>query len=387
MYNKETIKLILPDKVIINKNFFNNKKLENEKSKILIQKRIEKILENLNILKKQYNLEKKIEIIYFSEREIKELYSYSTYENTKENIIIIEKNKGQAVKKCPGTKNYLCCNYYTINLYVNCPLKCKYCFLQFYIKNPINTIFINIENIFSQFITKNNIKSIRRIGTGELSDSLVFDPITHFSIDFINFFKNFNQTFFEIKTKTLFTENLYKIKPSKNIVISFSLNSEKINLENEFYTSNVLERIKEAKNLANYGYSIAFHFDPIFFYENYKEDYKKILLFIKDNINPKDIVWISLGTFRYHPSMKEILRQNYKNENITFNESILGYDNKIRYFYQIRREIYSFFFHFFNKNFNVPVYLCMESKRLWQEAFGNLPKNIDNLKNIFNIKK
>jgi|YNPMSStandDraft_2_1061718.scaffolds.fasta_scaffold00014_29 spore photoproduct lyase len=372
MDKKNTLKIVTPDKIIINKNLLKDKTKE---------KRILKIINNI----KKFNRSIKIEIL--NKKEIEDIYIYSNYENTLEKIFVFTENLGQKVKKCPGTRHYLCCNYYTINLYMNCPLGCKYCFLQFYLKNPINTIFINIENIFEQFENKYSKIKIKRIGTGELSDSLVFDPFTEFSFDFIEFFKKFDETFFEFKTKTLFTDNLYKIKPSKNIVVSFSLNTIKIWQENENFTSNPFDRIIEARKLSEYGYSIAFHFDPIFYYENYKNDYLEILNFIKNNIDRKKIVWISLGTFRYHPDMKEILRKNYPDEKITYCESIIGYDNKVRYFIEIRQEIYKFFYDFFNNNFKIPLYLCMESKKLWDKVFNSQPKNIDNLKNIFNIRK
>ncbi|MCX8058711.1 MAG: DNA photolyase [Spirochaetes bacterium] len=376
MYTKETIDLIIPDTVIINKNLLEN-----------YEERLNSINNKINNLNQKFNINKKIKIVYLKEKEIQEFYKNSTYENTKENILILTKNKGKSIKKCPGTKNYLCCNYFIINLYVNCPLKCKYCFLQFYIKNPINTIYINIEDIFNQYNETIKRIKIKRIGTGELSDSLIFDPITEYSIDFVNFFKSHKETLFEFKTKTIFTDNLYKIEPSKNIVVGFSLNSESVKEENEPLTNTIYDRILEASKLSKYGYSVSFHFDPIFYYENYKEDYKKILNLIKENLDEKTIVWISLGTFRYHPEMKDILRINYPDEKITFNESISGFDNKIRYFYYIRKEIYSFFYDFFKNNLKVPIYLCMESKKLWNEIFRNKPKDIDNLKNIFNIEK
>ncbi len=305
--------------------------------------------------------------------------------NIKEKYLILTENTGVPVKKCPGTLKYLCCNYYTINLYVNCNLGCHYCFLQFYLKNPILTIFLNIGDMFEQFEQLNKNTPIKRIGTGELGDSLLLDPFTDFSIDFINFFKKYPDTYFEFKTKTNNIDNLLKVKGSKNIVASFSLNTYKMVNEAEEKTSSIKHRIKCAKVLANHGYSIAFHFDPIFIYNNYIEEYKEILELIQQNISKDNIVWISLGTFRYHPDMKDILRNNYKDEIITKKETILGLDNKIRYFVDDREKTYSFFINFFRENYNIPVYLCMESKKVWQDVYGDLPNEIDNLSNIFKM--
>jgi len=157
--------------------------------------------------------------------------------------------------------------------------------------------------------------------------------------------------------------------------------------EAEEATSSIDDRFKCAKILADHGYSIAFHFDPIFVYPGYLEEYKEILDQIKSNIPSSKIKWISLGTFRYHPDMKDILRNNYKNETITKGETVLGLDNKIRYFAGDRAETYRYFVNYFRSNYDIPVYLCMESRRVWEESFGSLPYKIDNLSNIFNMIK
>jgi len=101
----------------------------------------------------------------------------------KRNLLVTE-NKGSFLKKCPGTKEMVCCNYYFINFATNCPIDCSYCIMQEYLNNnPLLKVFSNVDAMLSELenlIEKNQSKYFR-IGTGELSDSLAFDYLTGFS--------------------------------------------------------------------------------------------------------------------------------------------------------------------------------------------------------------
>ena len=53
--------------------------------------------------------------------------------------------KGDFLKPCPGTKEYICCKYQILNIATNCPLDCSYCILQAYFNHPYLRVFVNIE--------------------------------------------------------------------------------------------------------------------------------------------------------------------------------------------------------------------------------------------------
>ena len=107
-------------------------------------------------------------------------------------VLVLSNFKGDFLKKCPGTKGFICCNYYVLNLTTNCPLDCTYCILQEYLENnPVLKIFVNIKDALKQVekIYRENKNVPIRIGTGELTDSLVLDHITGFSEILIPFFE------------------------------------------------------------------------------------------------------------------------------------------------------------------------------------------------------
>ena len=61
--------------------------------------------------------------------------------------LLITRQKGEFVKPCPCTPGYLGCNYFIVNIDLNCPLDCTYCILQHYLTNPLITVHVNLEDL------------------------------------------------------------------------------------------------------------------------------------------------------------------------------------------------------------------------------------------------
>ena len=73
-------------------------------------------------------------------------------------VLLLTSQRGEFIKPCPCTPGYIGCNYYIINLDLNCPLDCSYCILQHYLSNPLITVNVNLEDLWSQldvFLNKN----------------------------------------------------------------------------------------------------------------------------------------------------------------------------------------------------------------------------------------
>jgi spore photoproduct lyase len=155
-----------------------------------------------------------------------------------------------------------------------------------------------------------------RIGTGEFSDSLMLDHITKYSPAIIEFFNNHKDAVFEFKTKSSNIDNLLKIKHSGNIVVSWSLNPQKIIDKNEFFTASLSDRLASAKECAKSGYKIGFHFDPIIYFKGWEREYGKVIDLLFSKIKPKDIAWISMGTFRFKPELKSIIENRFPENEI-----------------------------------------------------------------------
>jgi spore photoproduct lyase len=326
---------------------------------------VEKEVKNSYLVK---NFHKK-----FPDVAIEEINLYSDYlknnkfhiSNLKQPVIFLIKEKWDFLKPCPCTKVHLSCGYWILNLGFGCPFDCSYCFLQCYANFPGIILPANIEDFFTEFdAVYKKLKKPIRIGTGEFCDSLALDEITEYSTKLIPYFKDKN-VFFELKTKSNKIANLLKITPSKNIVISWSLNPESLIEQEEVATASLKERLLAAKTIQQKGYNIAFHFDPIIYSENWSQLYKQAVEGLYSNLKPP-FSWISLGTLRSHRSLKAINELRFPKSNIFYGELFISEDKKLRYPSFLRRKIYENMIEWIKlHDRQSPVYLCMENKGMW----------------------
>lgn len=314
-------------------------------------------------------------------REIRSLKNYlietkraakiSGYNQRRKNLFITQE-RFDFFKKCPCTKNATGCGYHVFNLGFGCIFDCTYCYLQEYVNIPGIILPANIDNFFDNFPGYKH--QGMRIGTGEFSDSLMLDEITEYSLSLIAFFSKHPEVNFEFKTKSTNVKNILKARHSGNIVISWSLNPQKIIDKNEFFTASLKERLNAAGECVKAGYKVGFHFDPMFYFDGWQDEYQKVIAAIFEKIKPKDISWISLGTFRFKPGLKEIIEQRFPQNTILDEELLIGYDGKLRYPYMLRRIIYKFLLQEFSKHAkNLPTYLCMEENSMRKELKLILP--------------
>jgi spore photoproduct lyase len=215
-----------------------------------------------------------------------------------------------------------------------------------------------------------------RIGTGEFTDSLTLEEITGFSEYVIPFFIERKNTILELKTKTTNVAFLKKFDPQGKIMIAWSLNSERIQREEEKKTPSIKARIDAAKTCLTKGYRVSFHFDPIIYYEGWESDYKKTIDYLFDAIDPDKISWISMGCFRFMPQLKDVIKQRHPESVVLLGEFIKGLDGKMRYPKPLRIDIYKKMADMLrHEEFAFKLYLCMESDEVWRKSLGFSPKN------------
>lgn len=290
--------------------------------------------------------------------------------------------KGDVLKPCPGTKKYICCGYQILNLSTNCPLDCSYCILQAYINQPNLRVFVNLEEELEKVLSEidRNPDKLFRIGTGEFTDSLALDDITRLSELLLPKFSKRKNTILEFKTKTDQIAGLVSSKYRDRIVISWSLNSPYISAREEHRAASLKKRLEAARICQDEGFALGFHFDPIVRHKNWRDEYLKTIALMDQYIDPKRIIWISLGSFRFMRELKPVIRRRHPETCVLNGEFITGMDGKMRYFKPIRINLYSFLRDNLAKwHSNLGLYLCMESDDVWQKSFGWSPKNSEGL--------
>lgn len=289
-------------------------------------------------------------------------------------MLYLTRNKGAFLKGCPGTQNYICCGYRILHIGTFCTMDCSYCILQSYFHPPMLQFFVNYDEMLKELQTVLDQKNILRIGTGEFTDSMIWEPLTDLSQLLIPVFSEQNHSVLELKTKTTRIDSVRGLKHNRKTIMSWSLNTEEVIRTQERGTSSLDARLESAKKCQQWGYPLAFHFDPMVIYPGCVKDYKSVLDKLFSHIRPENIAWISLGTFRFMPSLKPILQERFPDSKIIYGEFIRGMDGKMRYFKPLRINLYTAIIeHIRTIAPEVLLYFCMEDEHVWKNSFGFIP--------------
>jgi len=285
---------------------------------------------------------------------------------------------GKFLKPCPGTTGHICCGYLILNVATGCPMDCSYCILQSYFNQPGLRVFGNIEEGLDSVLRQIDSQPNRvfRIGTGEFTDSLALDPILGWSELLTPHFNKRKNAILELKTKTDHIKGLLRTGLRDRIVVSWSLNSPTICSKEEHGAASLSMRLEAARRCQKEGFAIGFHFDPLVHYPGWQDDYLRTVDLLDKYVEPKGIIWVSLGSLRFMPSLKLIMRKRHPSSRLVTGEFVTGKDGKMRYFKPIRVELYSFLKERLDAwNPDSGLYMCMESDDIWKQVFGWSPQD------------
>jgi spore photoproduct lyase len=167
---------------------------------------------------------------------------------------------------------------------------------------------------------------------------------------------------------------------NRKTILAWSLNAEKVIQSEEKHTTTLTARLKAARRCVAWGYPVAFHFDPIVIYDGCEPDYQAVIQKLFSYIPPESIVWISLGTFRFIPALKQVIQERFPTSKIVYHEFIPGLDGKMRYFKPLRMNIYKKIMQWIKAAApNVCVYFCMEDDEVWETCLGYAPSKAGGL--------
>ncbi|MCL2888352.1 MAG: hypothetical protein FWF35_03510 [Elusimicrobia bacterium] len=278
--------------------------------------------------------------------------------------LYISYEKFDFLKKCPCTAGAVGCGYNLINLGFGCAYECAYCFLQQYQNAHAVTLPANLDDFLARVdgadLNKGPFERAR-LGSGEFTDSLLFDHITNYSSEIIKFFRVRPYIDFEFKTKSVNVANILAAKPCKNIVVGWSVNAPRIIAGEEYLTPPLEERLRAAAQVAARGFGVAFHFDPVIIYDGWEKDYKETVEQIATVVSADAVRWLSVGTLRFNRELKKVIEARHRETTILNEELLLGFDGKLRYSDARRKEVYDFMLPLLKKYFpKTRVYLCME---------------------------
>jgi DNA repair photolyase len=291
--------------------------------------------------------------------------------------LLLCRNRGAFFKPCPGTSEYRCCGYRVLNIGMNCPMDCVYCILQAYLNNPWLSFFVNIEDLFAELdqVLTAEPDQFFRIGTGEFTDSLALDSLTRLSPRLVTYMAGQDNAVLELKTKSINIANLEGLGRRGRTIVAWSLNSPPIMAREEIRTATLEERLQAAARCAAWGYSLAFHFDPVVLHSNWQDGYRFTIKRLFAVVPAEAIAWISLGALRYLPPLKQIATARFPASRFWYQEFIDGLDGKRRYVRPQRVDMYRVLVDELRRRIHprTCLYFCMENDTVWREVFGFVP--------------
>ncbi|MBF0360604.1 MAG: hypothetical protein HQK49_06315 [Oligoflexia bacterium] len=299
------------------------------------------------------------------------------------NIQTTKTNSGKKISgMCPvASTKTLCCNLRTIDVIQNCAFGCSYCSIQtFYNKNQI-MVEDNLDEKLDAITSDLNPLKLYHFGVGQSSDSLLFGNINGTLDSLMNWALKNPNILLEFKTKSNNIDYFIKKSIPTNVFVSWTLNTETIIKNEEHLTASLDERLQAARRLLDHKMKVAFHFHPIVYYKNWKQEYQSVISRLQDNFHPSEILFISLGTITMiKPAIQEMRIKGAKG---LLKSKILQMPmekvyGRLSYPMEIKKEMFTQVYSMFNSNSNsnwtdhIFFYLCMEPRECWD--FININK-------------
>jgi len=278
---------------------------------------------------------------------------------------------------CPvASERTRCCNLMTLDAIDNCGFDCSYCSIQsFYHEEKIYFDQGFAEKLQALELDPNQIY---HIGTGQSSDSLLWGN-KHGILDTLTAFAKANpNVILELKTKSKNINYLLEHEIPANIICTWSLNTPTIISNEEHRAATLDDRIDAARQVANKGIIVGFHFHPMIHYDNWREEYTQIFRRLQDLFTPEEVALISFGTLTYtKPVVKQIRQRGLKSKILQL--PLIDSDGKLSYSEETKLAMFSHAYQSFKRwHKKVFFYLCMENNRLWEPVFGYAyPSNED----------
>ena len=230
------------------------------------------------------------------------------------NLILAQK-KGNMVMPTPAQYETGGGAHYYFSHMLNCVYDCRYCFLQGMLRSANYVLFVNYDEFASE------IRSVAQkhkdddrpawFFSGYDCDSLAYEPVTGFAEHFLPAFDGLENAVLELRTKSTQIRSLLNAKPIDNVVVAYSLSSERVAKSVEHGAPSLRKRIEAMQRLQDAGWRIGLRFDPIVWHKDYLQDYRDAVDLVFSQLNTDEIDSVTLGGFRLPKGFHKIIQRLY----------------------------------------------------------------------------
>jgi spore photoproduct lyase len=256
---------------------------------------------------------------------------------------------------------------------VGCPLDCSYCILQQYQNRGEITVRADPEPILDELVSElsRQPRRLQRVCTGQVGDSLALEPEVGFAAAAVRRFAGLDNAVLELKTKTDRVESLLGLEHGGRTILSWSLAPQEVAAAEEHGAASLPARLRAARRAAGAGYLLAFHLDPLVTVDGDPRPHLKVLGQLASAVPADSVAYLSLGTVRFHPSMRRSVRGRFAGSRVALAELLPDVDGKLRLAPPLRVQLYRELAREVRRILpETFLYLCMEPPRVWRQALG-----------------
>ena len=177
----------------------------------------------------------------------------------------------------------------------------------------------------------------------------------------------------EFKTKSDNIKYFLENDVPKNILCTWSLNTQTIIDNEEHLTASLDKRINAARKLADKGVKVGFHFHPIVEYIGYLDEYQEVYEKLQVKFEAKEVALVSFGTLTFiKPVIKQLRGREFRTKITQIphvdasGKTSYPDETKVKMF----KHAYESFSSWQGGEDRVFFYLCMEEHQMWAKTFG-----------------
>ena len=170
-----------------------------------------------------------------------------------------------------------------------CIAMCLYCYLVCnYNKCAYLRIFVNREDMLNKIIKVANESEEELVfEIGSNSDLILENSITNNLRWTIENFRKAEKGYITFPTKFDMVDDILDVDGKERVIIRMSVNPKEIIQKVEMGTSSLENRVMAINKLADAGYKVGLLIAPVIFVDNWKELYKKLVMYLKENLSDK----------------------------------------------------------------------------------------------------
>lgn len=190
-------------------------------------------------------------------------------------------------------------SYYFSHM-LNCIYDCRYCFLQGMYRSAHYVLFVNFEDFADEIRYKIRHKQSRHIYfySGYDCDSLALEPVSRFTEYFLPLFREHENAFLELRTKSTQIRHLLETPPLPNCVIAYSFTPQAVSDALEHKVPALAKRIDAVKKLQERGWPMALRFEPLIYHDGFETNYQELFSRLFNQVDARRLHSVSMGLFR-----------------------------------------------------------------------------------------